>query len=445
MDLDRTWTAVVTRLREELGWVRTAWVDGLTLRACAPSGVVLDATEPSAREAAETARAALEGAFAEVLGRPVPLRVIAAGKKRAPVRTDARKGEGEAEVSIAPDRVNEAMVLSSFLVGPGNELPLRFAREVVDRPGQWNPVTFCGGSGLGKTHLLHGIANGFRRRYPGRRIVYASSERFARQFSFLARKRQTTAFRELYREADLLILDDLQDLAGKQLTERELTNTLDHLSSSGRQVVIASAAPPKRSHLDRSLEDRLTGGLVVELRTPDRATRRTIVDARCAALGLELAEPVRELLCAGLDGSVRDLLCAMTQLDAHRRHVGTKLDVGVVRTVLGDLLSRRTEPATLDGLCEFVALRLGVPAELLRNGSRRPVVARARQVAMALARDLMPLTLREIGVFFGQRSCASVHAAQARAQAMRTQDDRVREVWEAATTRFARQTETHPV
>lgn len=444
MDLDRTWAAVVTRLREELGWVRTSWVDGLTLRTCAPSGVVLDATEPGAREAAETARGALAGAFAEVLGRPVPVKVIAAGKRKAPARV-AKGGGEEPEVSIAPDRVNEAMVLSSFLVGPGNELPLRFAREVVDRPGQWNPVTFCGGSGLGKTHLLHGIANGFRRRYPGRRIVYASSERFARQFSFLARKRQTTAFRELYREADLLILDDLQDLAGKQLTERELTNTLDHLSASGRQVVIASANPPKRSHLDRSLEDRLTGGLVVELRTPDRATRRTIVDARCAALGLELGEPVRELLCAGLDGSVRDLLCAMTQLDAHRRHVGTCLDVGVVRSVLGDLLSRRTEPATLDGLCEFVALRLGVPAELLRNGSRRPVVARARQVAMALTRELMPLTLREIGVFFGQRSCASVHAAQARAQAMRTQDDRVREVWEAATTRFARQTETHPI
>src|SRR5262249_36118797 len=160
-------------------------------------------------------------------------------------------------------------------------LPLRFAREVIEHPGQWCPVVFYGASGSGKTHLLQGIANGYRRRYPGRRVGYASSERFSRQFSLLVRRRQAGRFRELYRETELLPLDDAQDIAGKEGTERELTFTLDHLQAHGRQVVMATNDLPKRIHyVERSLGDRLGGGLIVELRQPDRQTRLSIIKAR---------------------------------------------------------------------------------------------------------------------------------------------------------------------
>lgn len=440
MDRARTWTAVCQRLREELGWVRTGWLEGMELRTCEPAGALLEAADAEGRAQAEARRADIEAAFEAVLGKRIPVRV-GASRRRTRVASDGEAEEPEEALSIGADQPNETLQLGSFLVGPMTEIPLRFAREVVDAPGRWNPVTFHGGSGSGKTHLLHGIANGFRRRYPGRRIVCASSEKFARQFSLLARRRQAGRFRDLYRHADLLILDDLQDLAGKPMTERELTITLDHLHSSGKQVVLASAAPPKRiAHLERSLEDRLTGGLVVELKSPDRLTKEAIIRARCAAGSLTLEPAIVELLCSGLDASVRDILCALTQLEAHRRHVGTTLDLTTARAVLAGLLSRTAEPATLDGLCEFVALRLDVPAELLKNGSKRPVAARARLLAMALARELTPLTLREVGSFFGQRSCGSVHAAKQRAAELRAEDPRLQEVWEAACARFVRPT-----
>jgi chromosomal replication initiator protein len=453
--VSKVWGAVRERLRDELGWIRTQpWLDELELRSCEPSGAVLEAASAPARDQATGQLTALRGAIADVVGKPIPVRIVLRRSRarlpgangRAPVaaKVPALEAEGAIagadEVSLSPDRVIETLDLASFLTGPSNEIPLGFARKAIEKPGEFSPLVFYGDSGSGKTHLLQGIANGYRRRYPGRRIVYASSDRFARQFSWLARKRQGGRFRELYREADLLILDDVQDLAGKEGTERELTFTLDHLQSLRRQVVLASSCQPRQIQFaERSLGDRLLGGPVVPLQRPDRPTRLSIIKARTAAMALQLDDSVLELLTTGLESNVRELLCALTQLDAHRRHVGARLDVQTVRLILAEMLRGRTQPATLDAIATFVAARLGVDEEHMRAGSRRPTIARARQVAMALGRELTGLTLREVGTFFGQRSCASVHAAQQRVVSLRQEDPRVREVWESACARFERE------
>jgi chromosomal replication initiator protein len=452
--VSKVWAAACQRLRDELGWVRTQpWLDELDLRSCEPRGAVLEAQSAPARDQALAQLPAIAAALSEALGTSVPVRVTlkrARGRAAQPRPAQAQAAEADAptveEVNLAPDRLSEGFELSSFLTGPSNEIPLRFAREVIERPGQWCPVVFYGDSGSGKTHLLQGIANGYRKRYPGRRIVYASSDRFARQFSFLARRRQADRFRELYREADLLVLDDVQDLAGKDATERELTFTLDHLRQRDRQVVMASSCQPRRIQcVDRGLGDRLVGGLVVELKQPDRPTRLSIIKAKTAAMALQLEDPVLELLTSGLESNVRELLCALTQLDAHRRHVGARLDLSTVRHILAEMLRGRTEPASLDAISAFVSTRLGVDEEQMRRGCRRPVVARARMVAMALGRELTGLTLREVGAFFGQRSCASVHAAQQRVTEMRAADVQVRDVWESASARFVRETVASPL
>ncbi|MCO5166104.1 MAG: DnaA/Hda family protein [Planctomycetes bacterium] len=441
--MTKVWAAARARLQDELGWIRTRpWLDELALRSCEPAEAVLEAASAPARDQALAQQAAIARALAEVLGRPVPVRVVHRRSRAArPPKGAAEPAADEpAEVHLGSDRVSESFELSSFLTGPKNEVPLRFARHVVDAPGRYCPVVFYGESGTGKTHLLQGIVNGYRRRYPGRRVVYTSSDRFARQLSFMARKRLGGRFRELYREADLLVLEDVQDLAGKEASERELTFTLDHLQAQGRQVVLSSTCLPRHiNYVERSLGDRLTGGLTVPLEPPDRETRLSIVKARTAALSLPLDDQVLELLTSGLEASVRELLCALTQLDAHRRHVGCRLDLPTVRRILSEMLRGRTEVASLDGVCDFVATRLGIGEEQLRGGSRRPQVARARQVAMALARELTGLTLREVGTFFGQRSCASVHAAQHKVAALRQEDPRIREVWEAACARFTRE------
>ncbi len=443
MSVEQVWAAARAAVEREIGPVRAQpWIEELALRSCEPSGAVLEAGSGPARESASKFLPQISDALTDVLGRQVHVRVVVRRSRGRPAAerprpeaaaSSARDDEG---APLAPDRVNASFELSSFLTGPSNELPLRFARDVLEQPGKWCPVVFYGGSGSGKTHLLQAIANGYRRRYPGRRVVYASSERFARQFAVLAQKRQGGRFRELYREADLLVLDDVHDLAGKEKTERELIFTLDHLSLNRRQVVMSTSCFPGRVQFDRSLGDRLVGGQTVELKQPDRPTRLSIIKARTAALSLSLDDAVLELLTSGLESNVRELLCALTQLDAHRRHVNARLDLASVRQILAEMLRGKSEPASLAGISAFVATRLSVDDEQLRSGSRRPRVARARQVAMALGRELTGLTLREVGTFFGQRSCASVHAAQQKVASLRAEDAATREVWDAACARF---------
>jgi chromosomal replication initiator protein len=269
--------------------------------------------------------------------------------------------------------------------------------------------------------------------------VYVSGDRFARQYSITARRRQGDRFREFYRRADLLVIDDAQDIAGKQGTERELCFTLDHLITANKQVVLAACAPPKRlAQLQRGLEGRLLSGLVVGIEGPDRETRREVIRARSAAAQLELNEPVTDLLVSGFGENMRELLSALTRLEAHRRHVGSPLALETVKHMLSDLLQDRIRPASLEGLAGFVAERLETPIPEQQGRSRKALAVRARQLAMALARELTPHTLREIGAYFGNRSCGSVHSAHQRFSQLRDSDPQVKEIWETARGLFTR-------
>lgn len=443
MDASTLWDAVRGHLRSELGWIRTQWLEGLDLRGLEQGTACLVARSDEARKAASERVGTIRAGFA-ALGAPVRgVRVItrrAGARRKVAVQPGGGAApEDEPDITLTGDGLNDRFQLSAFLTGPANEVPLRVARQVVEQPGIWNPLVFWGTSGNGKTHLLHGIAHDFRRRYPGRRVVYASSERFVRQYSLTSRRRQATRFRELYRQADLLVLDDVQELAGKPGSERELVFTLDHLTAAGRQVVVASSASPKRiGNMEATLGGRLLGGLTIELPAPDKHTRRSILRARCAASGLTLTDPVQELLLTGFGQSTRELLDAMTRLEAYVRHLGRPLDVPAVQSILADLLGGQVRPASLEALAAFVAERTGVSVEAQRGRSRKPSVVEARQLAMALCREHTRLTLREVGLFFGNRSCASVHFAQQRVGAQRQADAAVGEVWEAAAGIFTR-------
>lgn len=441
MDAATLWQGVREHLRGELGWIRTQWLEGLELRGLERGQACLEVPAEETRAAVSAHAAELKAAF-QALGAPVKgVRAVVrrAAAARAAAALAAPASDAEAEVPLTGERLNERFQLAAFLTGPANEVSLRVARQVVDQPGKWNPLLFYGTSGNGKTHLLHGIAHDFRRKYPGRRIVYASSERFVRQYALTARKRQATRFRELYRQADLLVLDDVQDLAGKPGSERELVFTLDHLTAAGRQVVLASTVSPKRiGNMEATLEGRLLAGLSIELPPPDKSTRRAILRARCAKNALQLQDPVMELLLSGFGQSTRELLDAMTRLEAYALHCQRPLDIATVQSILHDLLGHRLRPATLDSLAEFVAERTGVTVETLRGRSRKPSAVAARQLAMALCREHTGLTLREVGAFYGDRSCASVHFAQERVGSLRKSDPRLRETWEAAAGLFTR-------
>lgn len=441
MDSVAVWDTARAKIRDELGWVRThPWLDELRLRSIERGVACLIVGSAATRKAVYPHTETIQDALEETVGRAVHLRILLR-KTRGRTRKGKRQQQPpqQEQLRLTPQSTSSRHQLTSFFGGRANDIPLRFARQAVNEPGQWHPLVFYGEPGSGKTHLLQGIVNGYRRQYPGRRAVYASSDRFARQFLQSLRHRQTDRFRELYRSVDLLVLDDLQSLAGKQTCERELNHTLDHYLHAHRQVVLACSEPPKRiPQLQAGLEGRLLGGQVVELRPPDPPTRLEIVRAGSAERGLRLGQGVVELLTTGFDLSVRELFAAMTRLAAHQRHTRRSLDLAATREILRDLLQGKLKPVTLAGVAEFVAERLDVDVKQLRGRSRKPTVVRARQVAMGLMRDLSPLTLREVGAYFGNKSPASVHFAQERARQLREEDPRIRELWEAAHRAFER-------
>lgn len=440
MDTDTVWERVRARVGDELGWIRTqAWLDELRVRSLNASTVWLEVEPRVAERVGADQVTALSRAFDEVLGRSVQLQVAPARRRarRRPATRAVKRPRGPA-LELEADRVHGGYELRNFLAGPSNELPLRFAQQAVDAPGSWHPLVFHGASGSGKTHLVQGIVNAFRRAYPARRTVYASCERFASQLTQARRHRQTGGFRRLYRDAALLVVDDVQSIAGKPACEQELCRTLDVLGAAGAQVVVACAASPKRiPMLDEALAGRLLGGQVVALEAPNATTRREVIAARCAATGMELPAPVVDLLAGDYELDVRELLSALTRLEAHRR-VGGAIDVALAEEAVRELIAGKRCPATIEAVCAFVCQALAVEPSHVRGRSRQPSAVQARQLAVGILRDMTPLTLREIGHHLGKRSCASVHFAQERARELREQDATIRDLWSRAARTFER-------
>ncbi|MCA8922611.1 MAG: hypothetical protein KDD82_12430 [Planctomycetes bacterium] len=436
MDRKSVWRAACSRLEHELGLARTeGWLEQVRLRALGADSATLEVPSSALRELGRPHQSAILAALEQV-GHPVPKLRWSVRKRSRPQRptTPARR------LHLQGERLNPSIRLKDFLTGPSNDAALRLARACVEQPGAWCPVAFFGGSGNGKSHLLHAIGNGYRRRYPGRRVVLSSGERFVRQFVSSTRGHPGggAAFREFYRGADLLILDDVQDVAGRPRSEQELVFTLDALSQRGAQVIVACSESPTRLGLHDALAGRLLAGMSLKVTGPNRSTCLEILRARQATRRLSLSPAVQELLMDGCCQSMRDLLSSVNRLEAYQRHVERELDAATARHVLSDLLRRRNRPASLEALAEFVAERTGSSLALQRGRSRKPEAVRARQLAMALSRHLTSLTLREVGEYFGQRSCAAVHLAQQRVREQRQVEPRVQELWEAACGQFSR-------
>jgi len=433
----KDWAALRDHLRDELGLLRTAaWLDLTRPRGLDDSTLWVEVDKGEPREALWALRSEVEEVLGEHFGRRLRLRLSSPSARRA---ARAKAPADEEPFELRDERTLARHDLASFITGPTNRLAAEFARQAVRTPGEWHPLVYYGQPGSGKTHLLQGILNGYRRRYPARRAVYVRADRFAQQFSQAMRRRRARSFRDHYREASLLVLDDLERIAGKRKSEQELSHTLDHLLMSGRatQVVVASRAVPKDiPQLLDGLAGRLLGGQLVQLPEADRATRRSVLRASCLRQGLSVPPAVEELLTAKAELSIHELLVAVTRLAAHRTHIGAQLDLGSARRILRDLLSGRREVATLAGIASFVASETGVSEDHLLGRSRQPRVVQARHLAIGIARALTPCTLREVGAFFGGRSVASVHEGQAKATKLRESQQQAQSLWEAAERRF---------
>ena len=317
----------------------------------------------------------------------------------------------------------------NFVQGKSNELAYAAAQQVAMKPGlAYNPLLFYGGTGLGKTHLLHAAGNLIFNQNRHTKVLYLHSERFVSEMIQALRGDKIDAFKQHYRTAEALLIDDIQFFAGKERTQEEFFHTFNVLLDSQQQIILTCDRYPKEvDGIEARLRSRFGWGLTVSIEPPDFETRVAILMNKAQERGIDLDEAVAYLIARRMRSNVRDLEGALNTLCANARFSGRPITEGFAQEVLRDLLLVHDRLITIENIqkavCEYYKLRV---ADLLSR--RRPrSIARPRQMAMALCKELTEHSLPEIGDAFGGRDHTTVLHACRRIEELSDTDGRIRE------------------
>ena len=332
------------------------------------------------------------------------------------------------ETAAARNRLNPKYTFDQFVIGEGNRFAHAAALVTAELPAQaYNPLFLHGHPGLGKTHLLHAIGNYVQLYGAGMRVRYATIEEFTTEFVVALRAHRTVEFKDGFRNADVVLIDDVQFLAGRVRTREEFFHTFNALLDSGRQLVISSdRSPEELPDLEARLAERFRSGLVVELDSPGLDVRVAILASRARLDGVEAPREVLEEIAACVDSSVRALEGALIRVVAYASMKGEPPTPGLVRHVLKRLGQRPPSHCGISEILDAAAQEFGVERSSLLARDRRPAVAAARQVAMFLARELTDHSLPEIGRGVGGRNHTTVLHAVNRVSASLRSDPAVR-------------------
>ena len=292
----------------------------------------------------------------------------------------------------------------TFVVGPSNQLACSAARAVADAPGQhYNPLFIYGSSGLGKTHLLYAIAHGIRQRTPSAKILYIKGDEFINDFVESVRSGKAGEFRVKYREADLMLVDDIQFVAGKVETQNEFFHTFNTLYESKKQIVLTSDRPPQEmALLDDRLRTRFEWGLMADVQQPVFETRVAIVKNKAANLGLILSNEVANYITNKITSNVRQLEGTVHKIKAFH-DLGIEIDQATVDRAIQDMIRSNEFTITPDNIIKEVCRYFRVEEDQIRGPSRSRDILNARQIAMYLIRRMTSLSLDDTGKLFGGR------------------------------------------
>ena len=297
-----------------------------------------------------------------------------------------------------------------FVVGPSNKFAHAAAIAVAQNPGKiYNPLFIYGNSGLGKTHLLLSIGQTIRQNTPAANIAYVKAEDFVNQMIRSIQSGATEAFRQKYRNADLLLMDDIQFIAGKESTQEEFFHTFNCLYEAGKQIVITSDRPPlEMVKLDDRLRTRFEGGLLADVQPPDVETRMAIIRNKAAQFGMMLSDDVVKYIAENITSNVRQLEGVVKRLTAYRDILDDTITVDSVKRAIKDVIRTGAYIPTPEVIIEETARYYQLTGDDLRGQRRSKNTAMARQVSMYLMRNLTNLSLQDIGSEYGDRNHSTV-------------------------------------
>jgi chromosomal replication initiator protein len=331
-------------------------------------------------------------------------------------------GEDRADISAPLD---PRFTFENFVVGKSNEFAYAAARRLAEaKTVPFNPLFLYGGVGLGKTHLMHAIAWAIRERYPTKRVIYLSAEKFMYQFIRALRFRDTMAFKEQFRSVDVLMIDDVQFISGRDSTQEEFFHTFNALVDQNKQIVIsADKSPSDLEGMEDRMKSRLGWGLVADIHQTDYELRLSILQSKGEKLGAGQVPPkVLEFLAHKITSNVRELEGALNRVVAHATLVGREISLETAQDVLHDLLRANDRRVTIEEIQKRVAEHFNIRISDMSSARRARAVARPRQVAMYLAKQLTSRSLPEIGRKFGGRDHTTVMHAVRKVEELRAGD-----------------------
>ncbi len=348
----------------------------------------------------------LKSAFKEVLGFDVDITLVVPSEPPHEV-VISRQYESD---PTSPQG-NYEFTFESFIKGSSNQFAFAAAQAVAANPsGAYNPLFIYGGSGLGKTHLLKAIQAEIRRNHPDFVITYVTCEQFTQELITAIRSGDTEAFRMKYRKADLLLIDDIQFIAGKESTQEEFFHTFNTLHDAHKQIVIASDRPAKEiKRLEDRLRNRFEWGLTADIQPPDFETRVAIVKRKAELLNLKLPEDVAEFIANHVKNNIRQLEGTVKKLNAYYMLEGIQPVISVAQTAIKDIMNEtQPVPITIEKIIGEVSRTFNVPAADIRGTKRNANVANARRVAIYILREVTGMSMEEIGREFSGRDHSTI-------------------------------------
>ncbi len=333
-----------------------------------------------------------------------------------------------ASVDSGPDDIGAPLdpryTFDNFVVGKPNEFAYAAARRVAESDQvSFNPLFLYGGVGLGKTHLMHAIAWEVRERNAGRTVIYLSAEKFMYRFIRALRNRDTMSFKEQLRSVDVLMIDDVQFISGKESTQEEFFHTFNSLVDQGRQIVIsADKSPSDLEGMEERLRSRLGCGLVADIHATTYELRLGILESKAERLSIEVPPKVLEFLAHKISSNVRELEGALNRVVAHAQLIGRLITLEMAQEVLRDLLRSNDRRVTVEEVQKKVAEHFNIRLADMHSARRSRQVSRPRQVAMYLSKQLTSCSLPEIGRKFGGRDHTTVMHAVKKVEELQGKD-----------------------
>jgi chromosomal replication initiator protein len=435
------WNRVRGRLRDEYGEAAfKSWLNPLTLaevrngqvRMCVPTRFLRDwvATHYGDRIRALWSKedASINGVDIVVLPTTATKAAPRAALATKTVATVVAAAPPAPEPANIGDEIGAPLdpryTFDNFVVGKPNEFAFAAARRVAESDlVSFNPLFLYGGVGLGKTHLMHAVAWHIRERNPKRSVIYLSAEKFMYRFVRALRFQDTMAFKEQFRSVDVLMIDDVQFIGGKDSTQEEFFHTFNSLVDQGRQIIIsADKSPSSLQGMEERLRSRLGCGLVADIHATTYELRLGIIGAKAEQMDVDVPRKVAEFLAHKITSNVRELEGALNRVVAHAQLVGRDITLESTQEVLHDLLRANDRRITIEEIQKKVAEHFNIRLADMHSARRARQVARPRQVAMYLAKQLTSRSLPEIGRKFGGRDHTTVMHAVKKIEELRSAD-----------------------